>query len=63
VPTFFGQGEGVIQMRTSALFVAKTNIEFSKIYSVILLSTWTGERGEGLSQCLHFFGQEEVNFS
>jgi len=45
-PTFFWQGEGVIQMRTSALFVAKTNIKFFKIYSV---STWTGGRGIGAS--------------
>jgi len=36
--TFFGQGErGVLQMRTSTLFVAK-NIGFFKIYVV---STWT----------------------
>jgi len=43
VPKFFGQG--VIGCRsTSALFVAKTNIEFLKIYSVF---TWTGRGGEG----------------
>jgi len=39
---FFGQEEGVIQMRTSVLFVAKTNIKFFKIYSVSTW-TWTGE--------------------
>jgi len=41
-------------MRTSALFVATTNIEF--------FLTWTGGKREGLSQCLHFFGQREFNF-
>jgi len=53
-------------MRTSALFVAKTNIDFFKIYSMSTSDMM--DRGEGrreeLSQCLRFFGQgEEVNFS
>jgi len=62
VPIFFGQG--VIQMRTSKIFFAKTNIEFFKIYSVSTSNMDKGEgRGKRLSQCLHFFGQEEVNFS
>jgi len=47
-------------MQTSTLFVAKTNIELFKSYSV---STWKGGRREGLSQCSHFFGQGVVNFS
>jgi len=42
VPIFFGQG--VIQVRTSALFVAKTNVEFFKTHSV---STPDMDRGEG----------------
>jgi len=37
------KGEGVLQMRTSALFGAKT-FEFFKIYGV---SSWT--RGEGVN--------------
>jgi len=37
---FFGQE--VIQMRTSAFFIAKTNIEFFKFYSV---STSDMDRG------------------
>jgi len=41
VPIFFEQG--VIQMWTSALFVAKTKIKFFKIYSVST-SEGTGER-------------------
>jgi len=49
-------------MRTSALFVAKTNTEFFKIYSVSTSDMDRG-RGGGLSQCLHFFGQGEINFS
>jgi len=53
VPIFFGQG--VIQIRTSALFVVKTNIKFFKTYSVC---TWTGE---GREPVLTFFGQGEVN--
>jgi len=54
VPIFFGQG--VIQVQTSALFVAKTKIEFFKVYSVSTSDMDRGKgRGEGLSQCLHFF--------
>jgi len=42
MPIFFGQG--VIQMRTSELFIAKTNTKFFKIYSV---STSDMDRGGG----------------
>jgi len=42
VPIFFRQD--VISMRTSALFVAKTNIDFFNIYSV---STSDMDRREG----------------
>jgi len=62
VPIFFGKG--VIQMRTSALFVAKTNIKFFKIYSVSKSDiNRGGGGGEGLSQYLHVFGQRKVSFS
>jgi len=44
---------GVIQMRTSELFVAKTNIEFFLICSVSTSDMDRG-RGEGLNHCLHF---------
>jgi len=60
VPIFFGQG--VIQMQTSALFVAKTNIEFFKIYSVSTSDMDRGE-GRGIEPVLTIFGQGEVNFS
>jgi len=57
----------VIQMRMSALFVAKTNFKFFKIYIVSTsnMAGWGEERGKLFSQCLpvHFFGQGEVNFS
>jgi len=47
-------------MRTSARFVARTNIEYFKIYSVSTTDMDRGEeKGEDLSQCLNFFGQGE----
>jgi len=51
----------VIQMRTSALFVAKSNIKFFKINSMSTSDMDSG-RGEGLSQCLHFLDKERSIF-
>jgi len=62
VPMFFEQG--VVQMRSSALFVAKTNIEFFKIYGSVFTSDIDRVRGgERFEPVLTFFGLEEVNFS
>jgi len=56
VPIFYGQG--VIQMRTSVLFVAKKHQLFQNLLCV------QTDRGGGSSQCWHFFfGKGEVNFS
>jgi len=50
-------------MQTSAIFVAKTNIEFFKIYSVSTSGMDREEgRGEELSQCLHFLDKERSIF-
>jgi len=58
---FFGQG--VIQMQMSALFVAKTNIEFFKIYSMSDMDRGEGREGRGIEPVLTFFWTREVNFS
>jgi len=52
-------------MRTSALFVAKTNIKIFKIYSVSTsdMDSGKGWRGREIEPVLTFFGQGEVNSS
>jgi len=50
----------VIQMRTFALFVAKTNIKFFKVYIVCPHLTWTG--GRGIEPVLTFFRTREGQF-
>jgi len=50
-------------MRTSALFVAKTNIEFFKIYSVSTFDMDRGdERGEGLGRAYIFLDKRRSIF-
>jgi len=53
---FQTEGYQVIQMRASALFLAKTNIKFFKKFIVCPHLTWTGgRRGERIEPVLTFF--------